>query len=334
MGKYSGFQCLVCGEEFKEGDDIVVCPDCGTPYHRNCWQKNNACVNHSLHAVGGSWQSIQNENRKKQGGKECSNCGFVNLPDTKTCASCGTELNVQEQQNISMNGNAKEGITVMTPDGTQKFFNFADPCCGMSPDEEIEGERLGDVASFVKTNTLYYIPLFKRFKETKRKLSFNLPCILFPYFYFANRKMWFMTVLSGLLWIISSIPNVLLSMLEMLTDKSYIAMLQSYGADVKLFDNLIIFLNSNEGLLEQLQTPCFFLGMALRIALCLFGNYLYFRFVIRSVKRIRQNAPTAKIKKMLLHTEGGTNIWNVLGCFGLYFGTIFLVYCIFALLFI
>ncbi|MDE6776999.1 MAG: hypothetical protein K2O52_03455 [Oscillospiraceae bacterium] len=325
MGKYLGFRCIVCNEDFKENDDIVVCPDCGTPYHRNCWQKNNACVNHSLHAVGGSWQSVQNEYRKNQGGKECPHCGFVNLPDAKNCNACGMELYPQEQQNSTTYHNAPEGITITTPDGKQHFFNAADPCCGMSPDDEIEGERLGDVASFVKTNTLYYIPLFKRFKETNRKLSFNLPCILFPYFYFANRKMWFMSILSGLLWIITSIPNILLSMLEMLTDKSYMAMLD---INERLVEPLTAFLISHESLLEQLQIPCFFLGMLLRIGLCLFGNYLYFRFVIRSVKYIRQNAPTPKIKKMLLKTEGGTNIWNVLGCFGLYFGIIFFAFCI------
>lgn len=332
MGKYSGFQCLICEEQFQDNDDIVVCPDCGTPYHRECWQKKKACINTSLHAVGGSWQSVQNEYRKNQGGKECWSCGFVNIPDAKVCASCGTELN-QQETNSAMAGNATQGITIMTADGQQHFFNSADPCCGMSPDDEIEGERLGDVASFVKTNTLYYIPLFKRFKETKRKLSFNLPCILFPYFYFANRKMWFMTILSGLLWMISNIPSVLLTLLETLKDKAYLAMLQTYGMDMEIFDKLRIFLASNEHLLEELQTPFFFLSMIMRIVLCLFGNYLYFRFVIRSVKRIRKNASSQHMKKMLLQAEGGTNIWNVVGCFGLYFGAVFLVYLILALLF-
>lgn len=26
---YKGVSCPVCGQEFKEGDDIVVCPECG-----------------------------------------------------------------------------------------------------------------------------------------------------------------------------------------------------------------------------------------------------------------------------------------------------------------
>ena len=34
MSNYLGSKCIMCGQEFKENDDIVVCPDCGTPYHR------------------------------------------------------------------------------------------------------------------------------------------------------------------------------------------------------------------------------------------------------------------------------------------------------------
>lgn len=30
-------QCLVDGDRFKPGDDIVYCPECRTPYHERCW---------------------------------------------------------------------------------------------------------------------------------------------------------------------------------------------------------------------------------------------------------------------------------------------------------
>ena len=45
MGIHTGEKCFVCGQVFTDNDDVVVCPDCGTPYHRACWQKNGACVN-------------------------------------------------------------------------------------------------------------------------------------------------------------------------------------------------------------------------------------------------------------------------------------------------
>ena len=33
--------CQVCGEEI--GDDMVICPGCKTPHHRDCWQYNGGC---------------------------------------------------------------------------------------------------------------------------------------------------------------------------------------------------------------------------------------------------------------------------------------------------
>ena len=81
MGKYTGCQCIICQKVFENDDDIVVCPDCGTPYHRSCYQSAGHCINQPLHAVGGSWQSIQDEHRRKLGGIECPHCGYVNLPD-------------------------------------------------------------------------------------------------------------------------------------------------------------------------------------------------------------------------------------------------------------
>ena len=31
MARYTGNHCPVCEQEFTDNDDIVVCPDCGTP---------------------------------------------------------------------------------------------------------------------------------------------------------------------------------------------------------------------------------------------------------------------------------------------------------------
>ena len=215
---------------------------------------------------------------------------------------------------------------MQSPDGQQYYFQASDPCCGMSPDTEIEGERLGDVASFVQTNTLYYIPLFRRFKETDRKLSFNLPCILFPYFYFANRKMWAMAILSGLVWLICSLPGEFLTMLAYFKDASYLEILRSSGADMQMIQTIADFLSAHQQLLEDLQTPLFCAGMAFRVGLCLFGNYLYFQFVLKSVRKIRQISPTPSIRKDLLYAEGGTYFWNVLGCLGMYIGLMMAVY--------
>ena len=49
-------KCDGCAEIMHEGEDIVVCPECGTPQHRECYNKNNACVNAHLHAEGFDWR--------------------------------------------------------------------------------------------------------------------------------------------------------------------------------------------------------------------------------------------------------------------------------------
>jgi len=41
----------VCGKNFKEGDDIIACPECGTPHHRVCYNKTNTCANSRMHGT-------------------------------------------------------------------------------------------------------------------------------------------------------------------------------------------------------------------------------------------------------------------------------------------
>lgn len=57
MAKFKGIGCPVCAAAFKEEDDIVVCPYCGTPHHRHCYTENNKCKNLELHADGFIWKS-------------------------------------------------------------------------------------------------------------------------------------------------------------------------------------------------------------------------------------------------------------------------------------
>ena len=48
MPKYYGCPCEGCGKPLTLQDDIVVCPDCGAPYHRTCYEKMGLCIHLSL----------------------------------------------------------------------------------------------------------------------------------------------------------------------------------------------------------------------------------------------------------------------------------------------
>ena len=329
MGKYTGSKCIICQNTFKDDDDIVVCPDCGTPYHRSCYQSAGHCINTSLHAVGGSWQAQQDEVRMKLGGKPCPSCGHINKPDAQSCANSAASL-VEEP----MPGPG--AVRIPLPGGRNVYFDASDPCCGASPDEMIEEERLGDVASYVGRNTLYYIPLFRRFRDTGRKISLNLTCILFPYLYFAYRKMWPMAIISALINIACGMPYSMLNMLTTLTSKEYTDMLQQlYGNTeaVHMFDGLTAFLQAQEGLLETLGVPLFLFSLGIRLVFCLTANYMYYRHVMGGVGKIRKAAPTQSVRSALLNSEGGASILNVIGCAILYYFLNVGIYVVLALIF-
>ena len=51
MPKYYGCPCEGCGRPLALTDDIVVCPDCGAPYHRSCYEKMGLCIHAPAHGA-------------------------------------------------------------------------------------------------------------------------------------------------------------------------------------------------------------------------------------------------------------------------------------------
>ena len=49
MALYENNSCPVCGKQFQPGDDIVTCPECGTPHHRACYRELGHCAHQALH---------------------------------------------------------------------------------------------------------------------------------------------------------------------------------------------------------------------------------------------------------------------------------------------
>lgn len=41
--EFTEYKCPVCDKQFKKGDDVVVCPECGAPHHRECYEKEGHC---------------------------------------------------------------------------------------------------------------------------------------------------------------------------------------------------------------------------------------------------------------------------------------------------
>ena len=90
LNKYVGYECPVCKKEFQPEDDVVVCPVCGAPHHRACYQQNGGCALESRHSLGQEWQPPRSDNRASaNAGAVCPVCGFSLASGAQFCPNCG-----------------------------------------------------------------------------------------------------------------------------------------------------------------------------------------------------------------------------------------------------
>lgn len=121
--RYSDYKCDGCQKVFSEDDDIVVCPECATPQHRECYNEKGGCVNAHLHSEGFQWQGerLPSENKKDelpQKAEEikkdlvCPNCQHLNPHGSTFCQKCGMKFTIfginlaekaqEEEENIDV----------------------------------------------------------------------------------------------------------------------------------------------------------------------------------------------------------------------------------------
>ena len=277
--RYVGEKCPVCDNIFTAEDDIVVCPECGTPHHRECYQIENRCANEEFHVRGEKWERKGKPSRYKV----CHVCSFPNRLTDNACQRCGAELtSIHEQSessNTGMNGEKSWRDTFPMPDAEDlmnpiKFL-------GLDPDEDMGGATVKEMSDFVGPSTIYYIPRFKKMKEEGVRPSFNLFCLLFPSLFFANRKMWGWAILAAALGIIFNLPANLL-----MYDKG-------------LPSDILSFLKSNKQTLELMSEIFIMADIVVRVLFGLFSNWFYYRFSLNSLKKIKKSRrPATEIKNI------------------------------------
>ncbi len=101
---YEGYTCPVCKREFKETDDIVACPKCGAPHHRECWKLEGHCHYAEDHDSPRQWKRPEpaaaevpppaagTAGPAAAAGKVCPHCGQQNTEFAEFCSRCGQEL--------------------------------------------------------------------------------------------------------------------------------------------------------------------------------------------------------------------------------------------------
>lgn len=93
MMYYHNALCPVCKQPLAEGDDVVVCPECGAPYHRACYKKAGHCLYEDKHAEGFSYLPPKAQSEGESGRFViCPHCHKGNPATSAVCSNCGTSL--------------------------------------------------------------------------------------------------------------------------------------------------------------------------------------------------------------------------------------------------
>lgn len=269
MSRYASIDCPICNRPLDNGEEVVVCPDCGAPYHRSCIAETGGCIFPKLHEEGKSWESPKPVFDEKKLDKDvelrCPRCGTVNPPHGIFCQVCGHQLSdaaagaEEGQDNPMGQGMPFHGIP-LNP--------YTTPFGGVAPDEEIDGVPAKDMAAFVGKNSHYFLPVFKQLSQSGRKLL-NWGAFFFQGGYFLYRKMYVLGIVLLLVNLLLGAPN---TMLMIKTLEAGTAVLTA--AESAVLDNL-----------AALSTVCSFVTLGVRFFCGLMANSFYKKHCIRMIAK-------------------------------------------------
>ena len=245
-----GLSCVHCKAYLFEEDDVVICPVCGAPHHRDCYNSIGKCALEELHGT-------ENEYKK---------------PETKSQKS-------EEPK--------KEPINNVPPFGSQftaQPFPAFDFLGGIPKDFKLdENVTAEDARKFVFSNTQRYIPKFVTLSK-KKKSSWNWAAFLFTCPWLFSRKMYKLGIISGLLTILSTILaipfNIKLSTVGISSSINYPEIGEAIINTLSTLDtaSLIMFIASAV------------LSITVSILFGVFSDYWYKNYTLTSIKTIKANS--------------------------------------------
>ncbi len=324
-------QCVYCKAKLFDDDEVVFCPVCGAPHHKDCYNECGHCALESLHGTDNEYdphpedKASETEIPLDRKGHTCRRCEKMSSADTIFCPYCGTPF-IESEESGESKDEQSEGTFInesspFSEKGSPFVFRI-DLLGGVDKKEKIDGIEAGELAPFIRVNTRRYIPLFKSMEQTKSKAGWNWSAFLFPCAWNAYRKNYFaagvlLAVLISSFYLVSSLVFAL---------NSYIATLplDMQNTPSVIFDayatvtpmHWVVF---GSGILIDLVS---------RFVSAIYGDYWYKERVCSKFKEIKTDDEIEN-KDEELQKKGGVNQW--LGMFALY-PSAFMIYQCFVLI--
>ena len=303
---YKDQTCPVCNKAFQEGEDIVSCPICGAPHHRECWKLEGRCHFESTHGTEEQWTR---ESKQKSDTKTCPHCGLSNVQTNTTCSQCGFPFALQDSRS------SQDDKSNANPDSAdyREFSPFRvirqDSFCGIPKDTTIEGYEIEDVAAVIGQNRAYYLPTFMKMTNDKKNTKWNWASFLLTPYWLLFRKNY---VFAGIVLFFEILQTALLTYIE----RVKLGFLFN-GTDVSVdtvYNGLQNILETNSPLSKYIYFIVILslISLLIRIVFGFFGNYLYMHNCFNKIKKQKELYPDNYKSK--LHQIGGISF--SLACLG------------------
>lgn len=307
MSRFEGQICPACKKVFGENDDIVVCPECGAPHHRECYLKNGKCAMEEIHGDY-EWheeikeqsepetsydiifeekrdpiylnpiRSYSDENERNSDRFSRDETEPPEPPEPPIDSEVQSELSKIYDINFLYDGEDMPESNTVVKDMLS------------SQKKGRDGVSMLELTFFTGVSLMHYVGPFIRFMRTERTNGFNLSSGLFMPIHQFFRKM------------------------------------DGWGALLLLFiaiGELVPRILYDFGILPYSALNWAFIGirvlfLLLTVLMCLFGDRIYYKHAVKRILKIRRHfeGKTDTVEYFLaIKDEGGTSFFR--GIFGL-----------------
>lgn len=258
MIQYVGKACESCKKAFDENEQIVYCPQCGAPMHRECWEEKGGCPYSDRHSSGFKW------------------------------APPAAEVWKAEEENIVQlieERKRREEETLDREYGEKKYMGVC--------------ER--EMMSFMNVRgveSLYRLAVIKHMISEKKLVNLNFCAgLLSPYNQFFHGMLPLGFLLLAVTFV-TSIPSMIVN---------YLAVMFPETAETMI---------TGCGLLDTVNIMSY-LRIGIMIFVSVFGDYLYIQWMVKKIKKIRQNFEDERSEEYLSAlAAAGRGKWGLVGiCF-------------------
>lgn len=326
---YENHSCPYCGKPLRAEDDVVVCPVCATPQHRECWMENGHCANDGLHASGYVWKSSEKNQSAPEASAAsdtdiCHICGSENPSDALHCGNCGALLaeraeNSSHKKICAFCGKENDSDALHckycgAPVGTGSPYFSDNPYLagtGISADELIGGMKAGDIALYTQSSSKRYLPKFKRFANGK-KLSFNFAAFFFAPYWFFFRKLYKAGIFFIVLFAAASLMLSGFSSEIIKATDPYVNLVYDFDYENATEEELAAFEASlekaNNEMIEKAKKPMLIiLGVdtVLHLLCALLADRLYYKKLRDDIKLIDEGVMESNMRKIMISRRGG-----------------------------